>query len=119
MRNRSEESRSLNPISFPRAAIATIRNAWCRGALPLCRNANITPLGGELVVERAYLPPEASRSREERSVTTVLGYFCAACVAAAVCGGLWVDWKLNWGRKRETRGFDVIPRGRPVGEKGE
>jgi hypothetical protein len=35
----------------------------------------------------------------------------AAGALVAVCGGLWVDWKLNWGRRKEdARGFDVVPR---------
>ena len=40
----------------------------------------------------------------------------AAGALAAVCGGLWVDWKLNWGRKKEPQGFEVIQRGPSEGE---
>jgi len=43
----------------------------------------------------------------------------AAVTLAAVCGGLWVDWKLNWGRKKAPRGFEVIQRGPVDGEGGQ
>ena len=55
-----------------------------------------------------------------RMVTTFQSWVClalAAAALAAVCGGLWVDWKLNWGKKKEQRGFDVMPPPPPDGEK--
>jgi hypothetical protein len=43
------------------------------------------------------------------TVNDLLWLALAAAALAGVCGGLWVDWKLNWGRKRQPPGFDVIP----------
>ena len=41
-----------------------------------------------------------------------------------VCGGLWVDWKLNWRKtpeppKEEQRGFEVAPRRQDGGARHE
>ena len=37
----------------------------------------------------------------------------AALVLAVIGMGLWIDWKLNWRKKRdeprEARGFEVLP----------